>query len=88
MSPVTVPVKPATAAAAPHVDCCGGGDEEVYIEPKKKQQAAPARASRKIGSDDAVAVLKTITDIVSALINAFEKNEKINLTRVLVNQHL
>ncbi|EAR84763.3 ELP3 family histone acetyltransferase (macronuclear) [Tetrahymena thermophila SB210] len=36
----------------------------------------------KISGDDPVAVLKTISEIVSELINAYEKNEKINLTKV------
>lgn len=74
MTLLSPPSPAAAAVAVPHPH-----DEE--IQPKKKAQ--PPRIARKIGSDDPVAVLKTITEIVSALIDAYEKNEKINLTRVI-----
>jgi len=51
---------------------------------------AKPKKSGKLSSNDPAAVLKTISEVVTALIEAFEKNEKINLTKVNSNylQHM
>ena len=46
---------------------------------------AKQKKSGKLSSNDPAAVLKTISEVVTALIEAFEKNEKINLTKVYLH---
>lgn len=55
--------------------------------PPKNKNATKNPHLQTSNEDSSVAIVKTLTEIVNKLIYSYEKNEKINLTRVILYKY-
>lgn len=55
--------------------------------PPKNKNTAKNPHLQASNEDSSVAIVKTLTEIVNKLIYSYEKNEKINLTRVILYKY-